>query len=143
MQHERRTQPSWHLAGALVACFCCAAGVQAAGKEKDMGMGRFIGKPFSDLRSKLLADGWQPQETDLITARGVPERSRGEAGRLLEAGYTEIERCTGSERNYCFFNYNRRGQCLRVRTLGVLRPPDVEPRVHGAGDACPSKQAKR
>ena len=71
------------------------------------------------------------------------ERSWGEAGRLLEAGYTEIERCTGSSRNYCFFNYSRRGQCLRVRTLGVLRPPDTEPKVHGAGDACASKQGKR
>jgi hypothetical protein len=138
MPRPRRTRIA-PLVFALSAWLGLAADGQAAGKE----MKGLVGKPLSSVRSALLADGWQPQETALTTAKGVPERSRGEAGTLLEAGYPEVERCTGSSRNYCFFNYSRRGQCLRVRTLGVLRPPDGEPKVHGAGDACPSKQGKR
>ncbi|MBL8345469.1 MAG: hypothetical protein JNN03_08505 [Rubrivivax sp.] len=138
MQHPRRTRLA-PLVIALPAWLGLAAEGFAAGKD----MQWLVGKPLSGARSTLLADGWLPQETALTTAKGVPERSRGEAGTLLEAGYPEVERCTGSSRNYCFFNYSRRGQCLRVRTLGVLRPPDSEPKVHGAGDACPSKQGKR
>lgn len=129
--------PLAHLA--LVAGLCLAGAGPAVGKE----MKGLVGKPLSSVRSQLLADGWVPQETALTTAKGLPERSRGEAGTLLEAGYPEIERCTGTATNYCFFNYSRRGHCLRIRTLGVLRPPDTEPKVHGAGDACPSRQGKR
>lgn len=113
--------------------------VQATGKE----MSALIGKPFSSVRSTLLAEGWAPIETNLTTAKGVPERSRGDAAKFLEAGYPEIERCTGGSRNYCFLNYNRRGKCLRVRTIGVLDLPATDPKVHGAGDACPSKQRAR
>lgn len=133
MQHVLR------LVVALAAWSCLATGVHAAGKD----MNWLVGKPISSARSTLLADGWSPVETALTTAKGVPERSKGEAGMFLDAGYPEIERCTGTARNYCFFNYSRRGKCLRVRTLGVLRSPDSEPKVHGAGDACPSKQGRR
>lgn len=137
MQHPRRT-PFMPLALALSAWLLLSADVQAAGK----GMTWLVNKPLSLVHSKLLADGWRPKETLLTTAKGAPERSWGEAGVLLEAGYPEIERCTGAPRNYCFFNYTRRGQCLRVRTLGVLRPPNTEPKVHGAGDSCASRQRK-
>jgi hypothetical protein len=112
---------------------------QAAGKE----MTALIGKPFSATREKLLAEGWAPVETNLTTARGEAERGRGQAAKFLEAGFPEIERCTGGAKNYCFLNYNRRGHCLRVRTLGVLDLPASDPKVHGAGDACPSKQKPR
>jgi hypothetical protein len=139
MSQVPRLVPFPRLVIALAAGLGLAAHVQAAGKE----MSGLVGKPISAVRSTLLADGWLPTETALTTAKGAPERSSGEAGRLLEAGYPEIERCTGSARNYCFFNYSRRGKCLRVRTLGVLRAPDTEPKVHGAGDACPSKQGRR
>lgn len=105
-------------------------------------MDALVGKPLSAVREQLVASRWAPVETGLTSSRGEPERSRGEAGKLFEAGYPEVERCTGGERNYCFFNYNRGGKCLRVRTLGVLRP-DGEPKVHGIGDACPSKQKGR
>jgi len=115
----------------------------AAGKDSKE-MARFVGKPVSSTRSTLIAEGWEPIETALTTSRGAPERERGEAGKLLEAGYPEIERCTGSGgRTYCFLNYGRRGKCLRVRTVGVLQAPESEPKVHGVGDACPSKQGKR
>ena len=137
MQYPRRTQ-FIPLALALSAWLWSAVDVQAAGKD----MTWLVNKPLSQVHSKLLADGWLPKETALTTAKGAPERSQGEAGVLLEAGYPEVERCTGAPRNYCFLNYTRRGQCLRVRTLGVLRPPDAEPKVHGAGDSCASRQTK-
>ena len=124
---------------AVVAGLCTAPVCQAAGKETSP----HVGKPLSSVRSALLAEGWEPLETGLTTAKGEPERARGEAGRLLEAGYPEIERCTGTTKNYCFLNYGRRGKCLRVRTLGVQRGPGSEPKVHGVGDACPSRQARR
>lgn len=130
-----------HALKALLAVAFAGPALLPAAAAKDMN--HLVGKPLAATRSALLAEGWQPQETDLITAAGEPERARGEAGKLLEAGYPEIERCTGGQRNYCFLNYNRRGKCLRVRTLGVLRAPDTEPKVHGAGDACPSKRGKR
>jgi hypothetical protein len=139
MRHTHSLRLPTGLSVTLAALFCLGAPAHAAGK----GMNRFVGQPISTVRTTLLAEGWQPQETALTRSKGALERSWGEAGKLLEAGYPEIERCTGSSRNYCFFNYSRRGQCLRVRTLGVLQPPDGEPKVHGAGDACPSKQTKR
>ena len=138
MQHPRRT-PFMPLALALSAGLWLSADVQAAGKD----MAWLVNKHLSQVHGKLLADGWLPKETNLTTANGAPERSSGEAGVLLEAGYPAIERCTGAPRNYCFFNYTRRGQCLRVRTLGVLRPPGTEPKVHGAGNSCASRQSKR
>jgi hypothetical protein len=129
----------FHLTGLLFAALGCAAGAQAA-PPKSQPFAQFVGKPFSATRAAIVGGGWSPRETRLTTAKGEPERARGEAGKLLEAGYVEVERCTGGERNYCFFNYGRGGKCLRVRTLGVLREADVEPKVHGVGDACPSKQ---
>lgn len=112
---------------------------QSKGKE----MSGLVGKPFSVTREKLLSDGWAPVETNLTNAKGVAERERGEAAKYLAAGYVEIERCTGGSRNYCFLNYKRRGTCLRVRTLGALDLPASDPKVHGAGDSCPSKQQAR
>lgn len=126
----------------LVTCVVAALLVpglaHAAGKE----MSGLVGKPFSSVRAKLMDDGWTPVETNLTTARGQPERSRGEAAKYLEAGFPEIERCTGGSRNYCFLNYSRRGTCLRIRTIGTLDLPAADPKVHGAGDACPSKQQR-
>ncbi|MBL8340962.1 MAG: hypothetical protein JNL30_05780 [Rubrivivax sp.] len=118
------------------ACLVGPAAVAAPGKE----MTALIGKPFSATRAKLVAEGWTPVETHLTNSRGEAERSRGEATKFLEAGFAEIERCTGGAKNYCFLNYKRGGKCLRVRTLGALELPASDPKVHGAGDACPSKQ---
>lgn len=120
----------------LAAAGVCPPGAHAAGKE----MTAIIGKPFSATREKLIEQGWEPVETNLTTAKGAPERSRGEAAKFLDAGFNEIERCTGGQKNYCFLNYKRRGTCLRVRTLGALDLPAQDPKIHGAGDACPSKQ---
>ena len=126
----------------LVFALCLTGAVHAAGKENKE-MTALVGKPFSTVREKLLADGWTAVETNLTSAKGVPERSRGEAAKFLEAGFAEIERCTGGARNYCFLNYNRHGKCLRVRTLGVLDLPASDPKVNGAGDSCPSRQQAR
>lgn len=123
------------------SALCLAVAAHAAGPSKEMTA--LVGKPLSAARSSLVNGGWEPQETALTTAKGALERERGEAGKLLEAGYPEIERCTGGGKNYCFLNYKRGGKCMRVRTLGVVRAPDTEPKVHGVGDACPSKQSKR
>lgn len=120
-----------------------AAAAPALAQPKGKEMSALVGKPFSVTREKLLADGWSPVETNLTTARGAAERERGEAGKYLQAGFPEIERCTGGSRNYCFLNYNRRGRCLRVRTVGALDLPASDPKIHGAGDACPSKQKTR
>ncbi|MBL8323812.1 MAG: hypothetical protein JNJ89_02520 [Rubrivivax sp.] len=130
----------WSAVLGAAACLVVAASEAAPSPAFAKEMAALIGKPFSATRAKLLAEGWAPVETNLTNSRGESERSRGEAARFLEAGFPEIERCTGGAKNYCFFNYKRRGQCLRVRTLGVLELPASDPRVHGAGDACPSRQ---
>jgi hypothetical protein len=131
--------------GRLLRCLgfglvCLVDVARAAGPGKDIEA--LVGKPLSIARGTLVERGWEPQETALTTAKGALERERGEAGKLLEAGYPEIERCTGGAKNYCFFNYKRHGKCVRVRTLGVLTP-DGEPKVHGVGDSCASRQGKR
>ncbi|MCC6248016.1 MAG: hypothetical protein IT499_09695 [Rubrivivax sp.] len=128
---------------ALLGALLVFAAAPAAAQTKGKVMAGLVNKPFSATREKLLADGWAPVETNLTTARGAPERERGEAGKFLTAGYNEIERCTGGKRNYCFLNYKRGNTCLRVRTLGTLDLPASDPKVHGAGDACPSKQKAR
>lgn len=127
------------LPAAPIVALLIPGSVLSAGKE----MSGLVGQPFSSVRAKLLDDGWTPVETNLTTARGLPERSRGEAARYLEAGFQEIERCTGGSRNYCFLNYSRRGHCLRIRTIGALDLPASDPKIHGAGDSCPSKQRAR
>jgi hypothetical protein len=123
----------------LLAVTTLVAAAARAAPSKELSA--LIGKPFSSIRAKLLEQGWAPVETNLRAIGGVPERARGEAAKFLEAGFTEIERCTGGAKNYCFLNYARRGKCLRIRTLGVLALPDTDPKVHGAGDACPARQA--
>ena len=124
------------LFAAPIVAVLISGAAHAAGKE----MSSLIGQPFSSARAKLLDEGWAPVETNLTNSKGLAERSRGEAAKYLEAGFPEIERCTGGSRNYCFLNYSRRGNCLRVRTVGLLNLPTTDPKVHGAGDACPSKQ---
>jgi hypothetical protein len=124
------------LVAALFACFAAPVQAQSKGKE----VSGLVGKRFSVVREKLLADGWTPAETNLTIVKGAPERERGEAAKFFAAGYTEIERCTGGARNYCFLNYKRRSTCLRVRTLGKLDLPAADPKVHGTGDDCPSRQ---
>jgi hypothetical protein len=126
------------LAAAIVGLLVPGS-VHSAGKE----VSGLVGKPFTSVRAKLLDEGWTPVETNLTTGRGVPERSRGEAAKYLDAGFPEIERCTGGSRNYCFLNYNRRGHCLRIRTHGKLDLPATDPKIHGANDSCPSKQRAR
>ncbi|MCW5636327.1 MAG: hypothetical protein KIT17_23525 [Rubrivivax sp.] len=126
------------LAIVLLFTMLVAAPARAAPSKE---LAALIGKPFSAIRGKLIEQGWTPVETNLRAIGGVPERARGEAAKFLEAGFTEIERCTGGAKNYCFLNYSRRGKCLRIRTLGVLALPDTDPKVHGAGDACPARQA--
>lgn len=121
------------------------AGLSATSHAQSKGnaMSGLVGKPFSATREKRLAVGWAPVETNLTTAKGAAKRERGEAGKYLAAGFVEIERCTGGARNYCFLNYKRRGTCLRLRTIGELDLPASDPKVHGAGDSCPSKQQAR
>jgi hypothetical protein len=126
-------------AALLAAITLLGMPAHAAGKE----MTALIGKPFAATREKLIEQGWEPVETNLTTSKGVPERSRGEAAKFLDAGFNEIERCTGGHKSYCFLNYKRRGACLRVRTLGSLELPAKDPKIHGAGDSCPSKQQTR
>lgn len=124
----------------MLALLAVVAALPLHAQTTGKAMSGLVGKPFSVTREKLLADGWVPVETNLTSARGVPERERGEAARFFAAGFTEIERCTGGARNYCFLNYKRRNTCLRVRTIGTLDLPSSDPKVHGAGDACPSRQ---
>ena len=96
------------------------------------------GEPFSHARAKLLRDGWKPLETNLKMADGTPERTFGDARDIFKAGYREIEMCTGTGLNYCFFFYTKHGGCLRLITQGeYLADYHAEPRVDSWSHQCP------
>ncbi len=56
---------------------------------------------------------------------------------MYNAGIIEVESCTGTGRNYCFYNYEKDGVCLRISTQGEYYPErDVEPILDAWKFAC-------
>lgn len=88
------------------------------------------GAPFTMARARLLRHGWQPVTTDVTMADGTLERKWGDAGKLTADGYVETESCSGTGLNYCFFNYMKNGQCLRVETIGEYRNDLNSPKIY-------------
>lgn len=73
-------------------------------------------------RHALLREGWQPVETFAKTGFDELAHSSGDAAPIYRRGLREVERCTGVEVNYCFFNYRKNKQCLMVFTSGEYIP---------------------
>jgi hypothetical protein len=70
-----------------------------------------------------------------------PENQWGDAGVLFKAGFIEIEMCSGTGKNFCFFNYEYRGKCLRLLTQGEFSAGKYEPTVIKESAECPPIEA--
>ena len=97
---------------------------------------------ISQARTALLRAGWSlaPLFRDITPA----EQKRldivltGNDMELYRHGFQEIEYCSGIGFNYCFFNYKKGAQCLRVGTKGEFHAsPRKEPVVLNWSNECP------
>jgi len=101
----------------------------------------YKGKLLSQARQEILAEGWKPQETFGVDSEGKRFSQSADAGDLYQAGFIEVEACSGTGRNFCSFNYVRRGKCLSLSTEGEFKTGAYEPRVISQNSNC-TKAAK-
>ena len=85
---------------------------------------------YAQARTHLVKLGWLPVITHKAMADGTEEREWGDAKQMKDAGFDEVESCSGTGPSYCFFNFKKRNACLRVTTAGVLKKEHGSPRVH-------------
>lgn len=95
------------------------------------------GVPISKVRAELLKDGWTPVRIDKRFSQGPVENQSGDGRVILEAGFFEVETCSGTDSNVCFFNYQKNGQCLRLTTEGEYIPSVGEPILVSWSHDCP------
>lgn len=93
------------------------------------------GDTLSVFRAQLLRHGWKP----LATRKKDSEALFGDGRILYDAGFHEVEMCSGTGRNYCIFNYSRKGGCLQVVTVGEYKAGAYEPIFDNLMHECPSK----
>ena len=98
------------------------------------------GQYFAKARMNLLHAGWRPVVSHLKFADGTYQRLAGDAGTMTDASWKEVEYCSGTGLNFCFFNYSRNGHCLRVETQGEYSPQDSSPQVLSWTSECPKPQ---
>ena len=101
------------------------------------------GQSITTARQILLYSGWKPRRTNLMWGEqnNEPENQWGDAGALYKAGFIEVETCSGTGKNFCFFNYERKGKCLRLTTQGEFNPGKYEPMVIKKSPECPPSEA--
>ena len=92
---------------------------------------------ISKVRAELLKDGWTPVRIDSKLPNGAVENQEPDALLLFQAGFFEVESCSGTDANVCFFNYQKNGQCLRLTTEGEYFPPIGEPGLVSWSHDCP------
>lgn len=97
--------------------------------------------PISQARHALKLAGWEPRRTALDRGDGIDENQWGDARMLYQAGYVEVESCSGTGANYCFFNYRQARQCVRLLTVGEFKLGEYEPKVVSHSRQCPAPQA--
>lgn len=93
---------------------------------------------ISKVRAEVLKDGWTPVRIDSKLHNGAVENQEPDALLLFQAGFFEVESCSGTDANVCFFNYQKNGQCLRLTTEGEYFPPKGEPGLVSWSHDCPN-----
>lgn len=88
------------------------------------------GESFLEARAALLKDRWMPVRIDERMADGTRENQFGDGRLFFDAGFIEVQECTGTGTNPCILNYQKDGMCLRLVTEGEYLPergsiPDV------------------
>lgn len=91
---------------------------------------------ITQVRAHLIKDGWTPVRVDKKLG-DERENIFGDARLLFEAGMFEVESCTGTGLNICFFNYQKSGRCLRLTTQGEYFAGLGEPKLVRWTDECP------
>ena len=112
---------------------CCAvliASLHIAASAQERGTN------FVEARASLLKQGWEPRATSVRMKDGSLEKSFGEARSFLQAGFAEVESCTGTGLNHCRFNYRRGEECLVLVTQGEWRPGSGSPVVLRTETSC-------
>jgi hypothetical protein len=101
------------------------------------------GQSITKARQILIKSGWQPRQTYLMTGEdnNEPENQWGDAGVMYRAGLIEVEMCNGTGKNFCYFNYQSKGKCLRLLTQGEFRLTEYEPTVIKQSSECPPREA--
>ena len=123
----------------LRLCACTAIGLAMTGSisfaaEYELRAGTAI----SQVRAQLLKGGWTPVRIDKnIYFDNRPGNQIGDGKALFAAGYFEVESCDGSGADFCDFNYQKNGQCLRLTTRGEYDPPVYEPYLFKWNNKCP------
>lgn len=98
------------------------------------------GLKLSEARKEILLQGWLPVKTYMPGYEYHSFRkNEGESAPIFEAGYIELEYCSGTGPNYCIFNYAKSGQCLRVISRGIYLAGKYEPVVKSTDSECPDK----
>jgi hypothetical protein len=92
---------------------------------------------LSHARAVLMRDGWEPVRTFLRYRDGSLQKQFGDSRIILQAGYPEMEYCSGTGLNYCFLNYRKHHVCVRMETQGEYHPEfHREPIVVGWTHEC-------
>jgi len=68
----------------------------------------------------MIRQGWKPRVTNDTYTDGTKVKASGDARDMLDAGFVEIETCTGTDDNVCWFNFKKGNRCLRIITIGEL-----------------------
>jgi hypothetical protein len=103
------------------------------------------GLTITKARQILIKSGWKPRLTYLLWGEHnyEPENQWGDAGILYQAGFVEVEMCSSTGRNFCFFNYEHKGKCLRLITQGEFSIGKYEPTVIKESSECPPNEASK
>lgn len=94
---------------------------------------------ISKARAQLISQGWSPLETFGRDAHGTRWSLQGDAGVMYQAGFIEVEACSGTGLNICSFNYTRAGSCLSLQTQGEFKAGVYEPQVIKRTNTCPAQ----
>lgn len=96
------------------------------------------GESFLEARAALLKAGWRPVRIDKRWADGTRENQFGDGRLFFDAGFIEVQECTGTGTNPCILNYQKDGMCLQLVTEGEYLPErDSIPDVLRWADDCP------
>lgn len=109
----------------------------AASPSSPAQLGLRRGMSISEAHTQLMKNGWAPVRIDKKLADGERENLEAEARLLFDAGFFEVEYCTGTGRNLCFFNYQRNGECVRVITEGEYFSATEVPILATWNNQCP------
>lgn len=73
-----------------------------------------IGKSFLQVRANIMRSGWQPVPMHLHDGYEYS----GAEKELFEQGIIEVDSCSIDAGALCILYYEKRGQCLRIDTVG-------------------------